>query len=152
MDAFSMPVVISVVFFGTVAYGVWANLNAKTRRAEIHAEVQTRLIEKFANAPEFVQFLNSEAGRQFVAGVDKMPSLMARDRIVSGFSRGIITSLLGIGFLCIWAADSNIGFMYPGFILLGLGVGFFLATVVSLKLSRVYGLIVDDRKPVESQL
>jgi hypothetical protein len=147
-----MPVVICTAFFVAVAYIVWVSVNAKTRRAALHAEVQTRLIEKFTNAPEFVEFLNSDTGKQFLAGVDKMPSLMARDRIVGGFSRGIIVSLLGIGFLCIWGADSNVGFMYPGFILLGLGLGFFLATVVSLKLSRVYGLIADDQKPVESQL
>ena len=50
-----------------------------------------------------------------------------------------------MGFLAIWIFDDNRGFLYPGFILLGLGVGFFLSTVVSLKLSRNYGLIDADR-------
>lgn len=145
-----MPVAISVAFFVTVAFIVYATVTQKTRRAALHAEVQSRLIERFSSAPEFVAFLNSDTGKQFLAGVDKIPSLMARDRIVSGFSRGIIISLLGLGFLCIWGADHNVGFMYPGFILLGLGLGFFLATLVSLKLSKVYGLIADDAKPSET--
>jgi hypothetical protein len=34
--------------------------------------------------------------------------------------------------------------MYPGFILAGLGIGFFISTLVSLKLSQKFGLIGDD--------
>jgi hypothetical protein len=34
--------------------------------------------------------------------------------------------------------------MYPGFILLGLGIAFFLSTLVSLKMSQKFGLIGDD--------
>jgi hypothetical protein len=52
--------------------------------------------------------------------------------------------LLGLAFVGIWIADSNIGFMYPGFILMGLGIGFFVSTLISLKMSQRFGLIGDD--------
>jgi len=139
-----IPIIGTIMSFSTVIFVVWAIVHAKNRKATLQAEVQTRLIDKFSNAPEFVDFLNSETGKQFLSGIDKMPKLMARDRIVGGVSRGLILTLLGVAFVGIWIADSNIGFMFPGFILLGLGIAFFLSTLVSLKLSQKFGLIGDD--------
>jgi len=142
---FLIPIVCSLGFFAMVVLIVWASTTAKNRRAALQADVQTRLIDKFSNAPEFVDFLNSDTGKQFLTGIDKMPQLMARDRIVGGVSRGVIMMLLGMAFLAIWIADDwNRGFMYPGFILAGLGIGFFISTLVSLKMSQRFGLIGDD--------
>ena len=141
---FVMIVFVSLGSFAMIATIVWLGVHAKNRKATLQAEVQTRLIDKFSNAPEFVEFLNSETGTQFLTGIDKMPKLMARDRIIGGVSRGVIMTLLGLAFIAIWIADSNVGFMYPGFILMGLGIGFFISTLVSLKLSQKFGLIGDD--------
>jgi hypothetical protein len=143
---FVMIVFVSLGSFAMIAAIVWLGVHAKNRRATLQAEVQTRLIDKFSNAPEFVDFLNSDTGKQFLTGIDKMPQLMARDRIVGGVSRGVILMLLGAAFIGIWIVntDSNIGFMYPGFILAGLGIGFFISTLVSLKLSQKFGLIGND--------
>ena len=139
-----IPLVGTIMSFSTVIFVAWAIVHAKNRKATLQAEVQTRLIDRFSNAPEFVAFLNSDTGKQFLSGIDKMPKLVARDRIVGGVSRGLILTLLGLAFIAIWIADSNIGFMFPGFILLGLGIAFFLSTLVSLKLSQKFGLIGDD--------
>jgi len=140
-----IPIIGTIMFFGTVGFIVWASVSGKNRRAALQTEVQTRLIEKFSNAPEFVEFLNSDTGKQFLSGIDKMPQLMARDRIVGGVSRGVIMMLLGLAFIAIWIADSNIGFMYPGFIIMGLGIGFFISTLISLKMSQRFGLIGNDQ-------
>ncbi|MEA2341839.1 MAG: hypothetical protein QOF63_8 [Thermoanaerobaculia bacterium] len=141
---FVMVVFVCLGSFAMIAFIVWLGVNAKNRKATLQAEVQTRLIDKFSNAPEFVDFLNSDIGKQFLSGIDKMPQLMARDRIVGGVSRGVVMMMLGLAFLAIWIADSNIGFMFPGFILMGLGVGFFVSTLISLKMSKRFGLIGND--------
>jgi len=141
---FVMIVFVSLGSFAMIATIVWLGVHAKNRKATLQAEVQTRLIDKFSNAPEFVDFLNSDTGKQFLTGIDKMPQLMARDRIVGGVSRGVIMMMLGLAFIAIWIADSNIGFMFPGFILMGLGVGFFVSTLISLKMSKRFGLIGND--------
>lgn len=141
---FVMIVFVSLGSFAMISLIVWISVHAKNRKASLQAEVQTRLIDKFSNAPEFVDFLNSDTGKQFLTGIDKMPQLMARDRIVGGVSRGLIMILLGAAFIGIWIADNNVGFMYPGFILTGLGIGFFISTLVSLKLSQKFGLIGND--------
>jgi hypothetical protein len=136
-----MPMVISIAFFGMIVWIVWLGTNAKNRRAQAQTEVQTKLIERFGTSKEFIEFLQSPAGQRFVSGVEVSTALYARDRIIRGFGTGIVISLLGLGFLAIWLFDHNGGFIYPGFILLGLGLGFFVSALVSLKLSRSYGLV-----------
>lgn len=140
-----MPVIVSLGFFAMVVWIVWLGTNSKNRRAQAQVEVQTKLIERFGTAKEFIEFLQSPAGRQFVTGVEVTSNLYARDRIIGGFGKGIVLSLLGMGFLAIWIFDDNRGFIYPGFILFGLGVGFFLSTLLTIKLSKSYGLIDGDR-------
>jgi hypothetical protein len=140
-EAVAMPMVISIAFFGMVVWIVWLSVSAKNRRMQAQTEVQTKLIDRFGTSKEFIEFLQSPAGQRFVSGVEVTSALYARDRIIRGFGTGIVISLLGLGFLAIWLADHNDGFIYPGFILLGLGLGFFFSALVSLKLSKHYGLI-----------
>jgi hypothetical protein len=108
---------------------------SKARRAEVQAEVQSRLIDRFGSAPELIDFLQSPAGRQFVSGVQSAPALLTRERILSGFTRAIILSMLGAAFLGL-TFFYNDDFAVPAFILLSLGVGYLLATFVSWKLSK----------------
>jgi len=139
----TIAVISMVGFYAMVIIVGTVFARARQRRSELQAEVQTKLIDRFGSAPELIDFLQSEAGHQFVEGFHNAPRYVARERILSGLRRGIITTLLGLGFLAIWAADirDNWGFIYPGCIILSLGLGFFLSTWVSMRLSRSWGLI-----------
>lgn len=119
----------------TVVLVVYFVSRAKARRAEVQAEVQSRLIDRFGSAPELIDFLQSSAGRQFVNGVQSAPAMLTRERILSGFSRAIILSMLGVAFLALtFFYDDD--FAVPAFILFSLGVGYLLATFVSWRLSK----------------
>ncbi|MGZ5445141.1 MAG: hypothetical protein ACXW5U_15885 [Thermoanaerobaculia bacterium] len=108
---------------------------SRARRAEVQAEVQSRLIDRFGTAPELIEFLQSPAGRQFVSGVQSSTALLTRERILSGFSRAIILSMLGAAFLGLtFFYDDD--FAVPASILFSLGVGYLIATFVSYRLSR----------------
>lgn len=137
-----------------VAIGVlgmmWAR--ARQRRAEMQVEVQTKLIDRFGSAPELIDFLQSSAGRQFVDGFRSLPQHAAREKILSGLRRGIITTLIGVAFLIIFAIDvrENRDCIYPATLILALGIGFFVSTWISMKLSRTWGLI-DDAPVAESR-
>lgn len=109
--------------------------HSRQRRAEVQAEVQTRLIDRFGSAPELIEFLQSPAGRQFVTGVQSAPAALARDRILSGFTRSIVLSMLGAAFLALTIFYED-GFAVPAAILLSLGVGYLIATLVSYRLSK----------------
>ena len=78
-----MPMVVSLGFFAMIVWIVWPGTNAKNRRAQAQVEVQTKLIERFGSAKEFIDFLQSPAGRQFVTGVEVTSTLYARDRVIT---------------------------------------------------------------------
>lgn len=122
----SSAMIVLIVYFVT---------RGRARRAEVQAEVQTRLIDRFGTAPELIQFLQSPAGRQFVTGVQSGSATLARERILSGFTRAIVLSMLGAAFLGLtFFYDDD--FAVPAAILFSLGIGYLLATFVSWRLSR----------------
>lgn len=112
---------------------------ARQRKAEVHAEVQGKLIDRFGTAPELIEFLQSPAGRQFVTGVQSAPVILARERILSGFTRSIVLTMLGSAFLALTFLYER-DFAVPAAILFCLGIGYFIATLVSYQLSKhMYG-------------
>ena len=122
----SSVMVVLIVYFVT---------RAKARRAEVQAEVQSRLIDRFGSAPELINFLQSPAGRQFVHGVQSAPAMLTRERIMSGFTRAIVLSSLGAAFLALTIFYDD-DFAVPAWILFSLGIGYLIATFVSWRLSR----------------
>ena len=96
--------------------------------------MQSKLIERFGSAPEMISFLQSPAGREFVAGVQRPIVNQTRERILGGFTRSIVLSALGLGFLFLTFWEDN-GWVIPGVIVLSLGLGYFVATMVSWRLS-----------------
>lgn len=129
-----IPVIGMLTSTAMVVLIVYFVARSRQRRAELQAEVQTRLIDRFGSAPELIEFLQSPAGQQFVSGVQSAPALMARERIMSGFTRAIVLSMLGAAFLGLtFFYDDD--FAVPAAILFSLGIGYLLATLVSYKLS-----------------
>lgn len=121
----SFTAAVLIVFFVT---------RARQRRVELQTEMQSKLIERFGSAPEMVEFLQSPAGREFVAGVQTAPMNQLRDRILGGFTRSIVLISLGAAFMFLTFYDDN-DFVIPAAIMLSLGIGYFIATMVSWKLS-----------------
>lgn len=122
----SSAMVVLVVYFVT---------RARQRRVEVQVEMQSRLIDRFGAAPELVEFLHSPAGKQFVSGVSSAPDVLTRERIQSGFTRSIVLTMLGLAFVFLsFFYEDN--FAVPAAIVFSLGIGFFLATLVTYKMSR----------------
>ena len=122
----SSAMVVLIVYFVS---------RSRQRRAEVQAEVQSRLIDRFGSAPELIEFLQSPAGRAFVGGVQSAPALYARERIAAGFTRSIVLSMLGLAFLILTFVYED-DFAVPAAILFSLGIGYLIATLVSYKLSE----------------
>jgi hypothetical protein len=129
-----IPIVGMISSSVTVVLIVYFVTKARQRRVEAQVEMQSRLIDRFGTAPELVQFLHSPAGRTFVTGVQGAPAALTRERLMSGFSRAIVLTMLGVGFLFL-TFYSNEDWAVPAAIVLFLGIGYLIATYVSYKLS-----------------
>jgi hypothetical protein len=130
-----IPIVGILGSSATVVLVVYFVTRARQRRVEAQVEMQGRLIDRFGTAPELINFLQSPAGRQFIAGVQTAPGVMTRERILGGFSRSIILTMLGLAFVFLTFFQRDDGFAVPAAILFFLGMGYFIATLVSYKLS-----------------
>jgi hypothetical protein len=140
-----IPITISLGFFAMVMFIVWAKSHAAAQQARYNSEVQTKLIDRFGSGPEMIAFLKSPEGQQFATGISKLPKLAARDRVVSGFTRAIFLTFLGLAFLALEFTEmENPGFIITGAILTALGLANLVSAWVSLKLSRRMGLVGDD--------
>jgi hypothetical protein len=142
-----IPLICGPVSMVMVTVIVIAVVKGKERRTQLQADVQTKLIDKFGSAPELLAFLKTEEGRQFLGEIESGPKRSARDRIIRGIGKSLTTSMVGLGFLIIGflPSTSNEFCMVVGFLLLFLGLGLFLSALLSLKLSRNWGLM--DQEP-----
>ena len=136
-----MIAIVGIVFGNLVFLAiVIAWWRTRQRKLELQAEVQSKLIERFGSTPELVNFLQSDAGRDFVNGVQVGSAGntrdRARDRILAGVRRSVLLSFLGLGFLFLWFVFEEDGFSVPAVILLSLGLGHLVATFISLSISR----------------
>lgn len=120
----------------TVGFITWTVGQSRERRAQIQAEVQSKLIERFATSSDFVAFLQSPDGREFVSGVKSAPILHARERAVSNLSRAFVLTAIGVAFIALWLIQSGegLGMAVPGFILTALGLANLMGAIVSLRL------------------
>jgi hypothetical protein len=138
MEVEMIPIVALLSSSAMVVLVVYFVTRARQRRVEVQVEMQSRLIDRFGSAPEFVTFLHSPAGREFMMGTQNAPEVLTRDRVLSGFTRSIVLTMLGLAFLFLtfffdrdWAV--------PAAIVFALGIGYFIATYVAYKFSRLRG-------------
>lgn len=131
---------IWIPIIGTIATGVTVVLvvyfvtRARQRRVEAQVQMQSKLVDRFGSAPELVTFLQSPAGRQFITGVQSAPEVLTRERLISGFTRAVVLSSLGLAFVALAIADNG-DWSVPAAIVLSLGVGYFIATYIAYKLT-----------------
>ena len=127
-----VSVIGSVGSFVTFIVVVWLIVRATQRRAQMRADVQMKLIDKFGTSAEFVQFLESPAGREFLRQQRSGP----RDRVLGGIRAGVILTFLGLAFGSMMFILHDDGFSVPALILLALGLGFFVSSALSIKLAK----------------
>ncbi|HEY8131187.1 MAG TPA: hypothetical protein VII12_04795, partial [Thermoanaerobaculia bacterium] len=86
-----IPIVGTIVSFGTVVAIVWLVTRGKQRRAQMRADVQMKLIDKFGSSAEFVHFLESPAGQQFL----EQPRRQTRERALGAITGALICTFIG---------------------------------------------------------
>lgn len=141
----AIPIVGSIGFFLTICVIAVSVSNTRRERARYQAEVQTRMIDRFSSAPEFVTFLSSKEGREFMQTFETQPRLAARDRILKGIRTATVLSFLGFAFVVISFMEDRT-LIIPGLVLLGLGLGYVASTVLMMRLSKEWGLLDDPNR------
>src|SRR5205814_5609549 len=127
-----IPIISIIGTSATVVLIVLFVTRARQRRAEMRSEVQMRLIDKFGSSAEFVKFLESPSGLQFL----EQPRRASRERALGGLTAALVCTFIGLAFLGCGFVFHDIGFFVPAFILTGIGLAFFISTAISWRLTK----------------
>ena len=140
MDPATIPI---ITVFSTISWVAWLLFSSirRYKMAQLQADIQTRLVQRFDSPDALLGYAQSDAGRQFVKSMD-MERSTPYSQILKGVQAGIVFIFFGAGMLRLHAW--NIGDEGPlvfGTLALALGLGFGVAAAVSYFLSRSFGLL-----------
>jgi hypothetical protein len=121
-----------------------------TRIFNLQKEVHGRLIEKFGTNQELLTYMDTEAGKRFLEAspipVDfgegqRVPSAVAK--IITPLQIGVVLTLLGLGFLFLRHASSDleISMHVLGIAILMPGIGFIVSAGITWVLASRLGLL-----------
>jgi hypothetical protein len=148
----AIPIIVVSVITG-LYFIVAAGFSGRKAGALIRAraDLQTKLLDRLGSGREVVEFCQTEGGKQFIEalsmGTIESPASKGSptERILASIQKGIILTLLGLGFLLLAQRfqrdDPGDVFMVIGTVGLSLGIGFLLSAGVSYRLSRSMGLL-----------
>lgn len=144
------PLIGMIAVFATIAWGIWVFNKTRRERTAHMIELQSRMLEKFANSQDFVGFLQSPSGQQYLRSLTEQPRKNPKLRIIRAVQTGTILIILGV---CLIGLSFVAGFSRPmqeppfiiGFLSLFLGAGFIASAGIAYMLSKTWGLFPEDQ-------
>lgn len=127
--------------FALVALIGWLIYRRSQARTQARTEFHRQLLDKFTSGGEFAAFLNSSGGQRLLEDLWSQ-RVNAKERIVRSMQRGVVLTVLGLGVMGL--SIRNHGMVFPGAIVLALGVGFLISTAMSYRLSKKLGLLQEQ--------
>ncbi len=144
---FIAPMLIGITFLIVTGWIVRTIVTSRRQQklAALQAEMQEKLLEKFGSSQEVLNYLQSDAGRQFLDSATFERANPYR-KILGSIQAGFILTLVGIACLGLEGrlSDAEEGFIFIGAIGLALGIGFLLSAAATFGLSKHWGLINGD--------
>lgn len=136
------PMLAALGMFAMFSWIAWVVVEGRRRRERLKlvTEFHNRLLEKIGSAREFGEFLQTEGGARFLGSLSMERSRPA-ERILRSIQAGVVLSVLGLTLLLLGWNYDHTAIHTVGALTLAIGVGFLLSSVITLRLSRAWGLI-----------
>ena len=140
MNPDTIPIITVFSSFSWVAWLLFSSIR-RYKVAQLQAEMQGRLLQRFDSPDALLGYAQSDAGRQFIKSLDIERS-SPYTQILKGVQVGIVFIFFGAGLLRLHAWNiGDEGALVFGTLALALGLGFGVAAAVSYFLSRSFGLL-----------
>jgi len=131
---------IPIALFAMVVLLVWIGNKTKNARIQEQAELRKRLLDKFATGQELTEFLATPQGQYFLKDQEiNAAQRSPKGRIIYAIGGGIVLVMLGIAFFLLMHREQEM--IYPGILIMALGVGLLLASAISLYLYKKWNLL-----------
>jgi hypothetical protein len=132
--------ILGELAFGAFVIGLllWRGQEKARLRTQLHG----KLIERCASAEDLARFLETDSGRRLLDAVSPGRATNPAWALVATVQVGLVLAVLGLGVLY-GVSLGKIGSDYTpgGIMVLALGAGLLLASEVSQRLCRRYGLL-----------
>ena len=135
-----LSIVAFPLMFAFMGWLIWTILEWFRMRHK--SQLQNKILEKFTTVKELNDFIQSEEGNKFLKLFSSNGSA-PRQKILSSLSRGIIISFIGVSLILvgqIFSIEMKY-FLASGVVLIALGLGFLVSTLISYTLSKKWGII-----------
>jgi len=136
------PITFPIVMVSMLLLYAWvAWIILEWRKLGRKSQLHQKLLDRFQSPGELQAFLQSEGGDRFLKSV-KIDGLAPKEKIMASFSRAAVATFLGTAVLAV-------GFIMPeylkiflsaGIIIIGLGLGLLVSALISLNLSKKWGV------------
>lgn len=145
MEESLFPMIGTVGFVWIVGWviKVMSNNRKTLRLAAMQSELQSKLLDKFGSAPELLEYLQSDAWREFVELVPAEAPPNPYAKILWSVQAGIVLLMSGLAcmFLRNELSEGFEAFTFLGALGVAFGVGFLLSAAVAFVLSKKWGVI-----------
>jgi hypothetical protein len=118
--------------------------NGKAKReTEAQLQMHTRLIDRFGSPKELLDYLQSDAGKRFLAPAS-VQKAMPYKRILGAAQAGIVLTFVGVA---VWLIRDSFGqegvraATFLGSVTFAFGLGFLCSAILAHILSRKWGLL-----------
>jgi hypothetical protein len=138
--------VVAVVIPSMVCFIFWTVFSTfrRLKMARAQAELNAKLLEKFASGHELAEYMNSEAGKKFLESALMEPQRGSPyTRILTSVQTGIILAALGVALFLVGrqVPEATQELVASGTVALTLGVGCLVSAAASYRLSKSFGLL-----------
>jgi hypothetical protein len=124
--------------FAMVVLLVWIDHRSKRTALTERAELRKHFLDKFGSGRELTEFLATPQGGNFLKE-QEMGQRPPKEHVIRSIRGGIVIAGLGCGFLGLLHFEWDL--IYPGILLLALGVGLLIAAAVSYRLYKKWGML-----------
>ena len=119
-------------FWGSVLYVIATTLRRKQRNA-----MQQHVLDKFASAKDFADFVQSPAGQKYVMSfADTATS--SQSAILNSVRTGVVLLSMGLGFQFANLGSTSFLPLRIGIVVAMLGIGFLISAAISFWLARKF--------------
>ena len=144
-------VFLVIIFVGVLTWLVRVVIQHRRwlRASQVQADVHTKLMERMTTNEELLTYVQSPAGRRFLEAAPLRPETEGPQlsapigSIIWSMMAGVVLTVLGVGFR--YAGnfvkdEAHDAFVVVGVIILALGIGFMVASLMGFVLSSRLGL------------
>ena len=142
-------IVVVITLFSCFGWVSWTGINnwrrIKVSRSQV--EMQSKLLDKFGGSAELLDYLQTDAGKQFLQTEPAERPSAPHWRILRTMQAGIILTLLGLAILtgATIVREASQELSLAGILVTAVGLGFLISSFLSYKFSKSWGIL--DSRP-----